>query len=228
MPSSDGPTPDSSLTPSAIRQLIRARAVEFIREPAAVFWAYGFPLLMIVALGIAFRSESEEPIVVDIESGPRAESTAEALTQESRFVVSIRGDEEAARRLRVGKTDLVIRDLESSSGPGNGLVYAFDPSKPGSELAKRLVDDRIQREAGRQDVIVTQSDEVTEPGGRYIDFLIPGLLGMGLMGGGAMGCRFCGGRPTHSQIDEAVRGDADASFRFFGLYPGESIDVHHS
>src|SRR5262249_18476367 len=45
----------------------------FYRQPAAVFWTYGFPLVMLTALGLAFREESKETILVDI-IGPQAEA----------------------------------------------------------------------------------------------------------------------------------------------------------
>jgi ABC-type multidrug transport system permease subunit len=57
-------------------------------------------------------------------------------------------------------------------------------------LARNATDDYLQRHAGRRDVVATADQPVTEPGGRYIDFLIPGLIGMGLMGGGLWGVGF--------------------------------------
>jgi ABC-type multidrug transport system permease subunit len=52
------------------------------------------------------------------------------------------------------------------------------------------VDDVLQRAAGRQDPVRTAESRVTEPGSRYIDFLVPGLLGMNLMGGSLWGVGF--------------------------------------
>src|SRR5436190_416961 len=80
-------------------QLTLARMREFYREPEAIFWVFGFPIVLAFALGIAFRNR----------------------------------------------------------GPGELRVA-------------------VQR--------------VTEPGSRYIDFLIPGLLGMNLMGSGLWGVGF--------------------------------------
>lgn len=174
------------IQPSAIRELMIARAREFLREPAAVFWAYGFPLLMILALGIAFRSQSDEVISVDIVAGANAAMIEDALRNSSRFNVAIHDEDEAFQRVRVGRTDLVI----SRPDEGSALTYRYDPSKPGSALAKRYVDDVLQRDAGRVDPLETESEEITAPGGRYIDFLTPGLLGMGLMGGGLWGVGF--------------------------------------
>jgi ABC-type multidrug transport system permease subunit len=160
---------------------------EFYREPEAVFWVYGFPLLMIVALGIAFRNQPERPIVVDIVEGPRAEAAEAGLAKNERFQVR-RDTLEACRvRLRLGKTDLVVITDESSEPRYD---YWFDPGRPESSLARSAVDDALQRAAGRSDPMPTGDREMTDPGGRYIDFLVPGLLGMSLMGGGMWGVGF--------------------------------------
>jgi ABC-type multidrug transport system permease subunit len=57
-------------------------------------------------------------------------------------------------------------------------------------VARLRVDDALQRAAGRADVLSARDDLVREPGSRYIDFLIPGLLGMNLMSGGMWGVGF--------------------------------------
>src|SRR5262249_61276710 len=75
-------------------------------------------------------------------------------------------------------------------GPGKGVTYLYDPTRPEGVLAREKVDDTLQRAGGRSDVLPTEDRELAEPGGRYIDFLIPGLLGMSLMGGGLWGVGF--------------------------------------
>jgi len=87
--------------------------------------------------------------------------------------------------LRTGKTDLVV-----IAGTGPHYEYFYDPTRPESVIARNAVDDALQRAAGRKDVAVAGDKELTEPGARYIDFLVPGLLGMGLMGGGLWGVGF--------------------------------------
>jgi ABC-2 type transport system permease protein len=90
---------------------------------------------------------------------------------------------EASTSLRLGKVSLVIV-------PGKSYEYRFDPTRPDSLLARSLVDAALQRAAGRQDPVQTRDQTITEPGARYIDFLIPGILGMNLMGGGMWGVGF--------------------------------------
>ena len=57
-------------------------------------------------------------------------------------------------------------------------------------LARSAVDDQIAARPAGKDVADVTLTPVDEPGGRYIDFLVPGLLGMSLMGGGVWGVGF--------------------------------------
>lgn len=165
-------------------QLVLARVREFYRQPEAVFWVYGFPILMTVGLGIAFRNKPVERITVDVERGAAAEPTRDALAGDKRFVVSVRAADECHLRLRTGRTELIVVAV---SGTTPHYEYLFDPTRPESLLARNAVDDALQRAAGRRDVATSQNQPLDEPGGRYIDFLVPGLLGMSLMGGGLWG-----------------------------------------
>lgn len=170
-----------------LREIVLARLREFYREPEAMFWVYGFPILLIVGLGIAFRNQPVEKIAVDVQEGPRAEAIVKALSVNEKFVVTTVTPEQAQLDLRGGRTELVV-----AAGAGSDLDYdfSFDPSRPPSLLARNAVDDALQRAAGRKDVAHVTEHEFNEPGGRYIDFLVPGLLGMSLMGGGLWGVGF--------------------------------------
>lgn len=170
-------------------QLTLARFREFIREPAAVFWVYVFPLVMVVSLGTAFRNKPVEEIAVDVVESARTSQISEALRADGRFRVTIGSSDEAAQRLRTGKTELVIAPDETDVSRV-AYRYSFDPTRPGSVLARNTADDIVQRASGREDVVETADVEISEPGSRYIDFLIPGMIGMGLMGGGLWGVGF--------------------------------------
>ncbi len=166
-----------------LRELLLSRLREFVREPAAIFWVYGFPVLLAVGLGIAFRNRPVEQIFVDVQEHETAADVVRALTKRPEFVVSTHPAQECRERLRLGKSSLVIV-------PGNSYTFMFDPTRPESALARKQADDALQREAGRQDPVSTRDELVEEPGARYIDFLVPGLLGMNLMGGGLWGIGF--------------------------------------
>jgi len=166
-------------------QLVLARLREFWREPAAIFWVYGFPLVMIMALGVAFRNHPPDPITIDVVQGPHAEAAFSILASNGQFQADLFDAATCRARLRTGRADLTVLP-----GPDHAYVYHLDPTKPGSVLARKAVDDTLQRAAGRQDVFTARLEEVSEPGGRYIDFLVPGLVGMGLLGGGMWGVGF--------------------------------------
>ncbi|HWG43462.1 MAG TPA: ABC transporter permease [Gemmataceae bacterium] len=174
-------------------QLILARVREFYREPSALFWVYGFPLLMVVALGIAFRNKPAEQILVDVQQDggdtPGFQSVYDILKENAAFKVQ-KGDAAQCRlRLRTGKTALVIVPPPSPGEPSQYL-YLFDQTREESRLAHSKVDDVLQRANGRVDPLPVKPVDVQEPGGRYIDFLVPGLVGMNLMGGGLWGVGF--------------------------------------
>ncbi len=164
--------PEPRLIP--LVELTKSRLREFLREPEAVFWVFAFPLLMAFALGIAFRQERAQEVVVGV---VRAEGSTIGAQLKDAPGVRVRtlepGEEEAA--LRRGQVAVVLV-------PGPPLVYRFDPSRPESRTARLVVDDALQRKAGRGDPIASRDDNVVAPGSRYIDWLIPGLLGMNIMG----------------------------------------------
>ena len=173
---------------SGYLHLLMARMLEMQREPEVVFWVFVFPLLLATGLGIAFRNKPGDASSVAIVAGADAQQ-AEALLQRSprheAFKIDIQEGDAARKGFRLGKYDLVIEP----DGAG-GVRYRYDPARPESVLARSEVDDALQTAAGRKDVVATSVVTSSEPGSRYIDFLIPGLLGMNLMNSGMWGIGF--------------------------------------
>ena len=177
-------------------ELTLARVREFSREPAAIFWVYVFPLIMMISLGLAFRNQPMERVAVDVRQGA-AQGLIAALQQDPRFQVNVCDEATCRQRLRIGKSDLLVVDLGGAARENRNTgsrpqryAYYFDPTKPAGILARQLADEVLQRAAGRQNVVATEDRQYVDPGGRYIDFLVPGLLGLGLMGGGLWGVGF--------------------------------------
>ena len=162
---------------SPLAQLTRARVLEFLREPEAVFWVFAFPVLLALALGLAFRSRPAEVLPIGVEAGPGAQARLEALAASDRLAPEIVDPAEAGTALANGRLALVVIPTEPPT-------YRLDPTRPDSRLARLEVDAALQRAVGREDVFQAQITEQTAPGSRYIDFLVPGLLGMNLMGTG--------------------------------------------
>ena len=194
---------------SPIRQLILTRLREFYREPSAVFWVYVFPLLMTLTLGLAFRADPKPHYDVTIVESDNSRLVVERLRSDERGRFTIRElpYEKARRLLRTGKTDLVLITAEEGSASAappssDGLAavrFWFDPRNQNSSLARIAVDDFLQRAEGRKDVFLSNTKIMDEPGGRYIDFLIPGLICMNLMGSGLWGVGF-------AVVDLRIRG----------------------
>jgi ABC-2 type transport system permease protein len=167
-------------------QLTLVRAREFLREPEAVFWTFLFPVLMTVGLGIAFRSKPESAVkVVVLSTAPDAQATAARLSGNRLLDVQLLDDSAAARGLRTGKVALVI--VPRAAG---AVEYRFDDTRPEGIAARRVADDALQRGAGRTDPVAVQETRIRERGSRYIDFVVPGLLGMNLLGSGVWGTGF--------------------------------------
>jgi len=163
-----------------------ARWREFVRRPESVFWVYFFPILMVVVLGVAFRNKPVESFVVDVLEGPMAETIVAKLKPETQIKPTIVSEADSGDRLRTSKTSLLViggRTMDQ-------VEYKFDPMRPGSIAARNLADAQLQKALGRKDVITAVDVEYDEPGSRYVDFLVPGLLAMGLMGGGLWGVGF--------------------------------------
>jgi ABC-type multidrug transport system permease subunit len=167
-------------------RLLQARLKELQREPEVVFWVFIFPLLLAFGLGIAFRNKPADvtPIVV---AGPRAQEVVDLLRRapgHTGIHADILPPAVARDRFRLGAYALVV------SADERGIEYRFDPARPESVLARTQVDDALQSAAGRKNAIATVATASSEPGARYIDFLIPGLLGMNLMNSGMWGIGF--------------------------------------
>lgn len=160
-----------------------ARTRELFREPEALFWVFVFPLLLALALGLAFRNRAPEEIPIGVQEGPESAFVMRALEAAPGLKPTLVDAEQARQRLRGGRVMVVVR----TEAP---WTLWFDPTRPESRQARLLAEDALQRAAGREDPRETAELEMTEKGSRYIDFLIPGLLGMNLMGTGVWGIGF--------------------------------------
>jgi ABC-type multidrug transport system permease subunit len=164
--------------------LTRARVLEFIREPEAVFWVFAFPVIMALVLGFAFRDKAPEKLPVGVTgAGSDGALGGRQVSSPLLRTIPFATVEEGLQALRTGKVALLVENKEP-------LVYHFDPTRPDARLARLEVDDAVQRAAGRRDPVRIREEEMHEKGSRYIDFLLPGILGLNLMGTGIWGIGF--------------------------------------
>src|ERR1700674_1753950 len=173
---------------SGYRHLLWARIIELKREPEVVFWVFIFPLLLAAGLGIAFRNKPADVTSVVVIGGDGAQKTLAMLQPSpahSPIGATVLDRDAALKAFHVGKYDLVIEP-----NPDGSYIYYYDPARPESVLSRAEIDAALQSAAGRKDALTTSAQSSSEPGSRYIDFLIPGLLGMNLMNSGMWGVGF--------------------------------------
>jgi ABC-2 type transport system permease protein len=166
---------EPSRTPVALVELTKARLREFFREKGVLFWVFGFPLLMAVGLGMAFRSKPIDLARVAVLGDP-SEPAVVALLQSSRLAAHRSTEADAKRDLARAKIDLIAQ----FGAPE--VNYIFDRTQEKSAWARAVTDTVVQESSGRTNPVFTRDTLVSELGSRYIDFLIPGLIAMNLMG----------------------------------------------
>ena len=162
-------------------QLTLTRVREFVREPEAVFWALLFPILLTTGLGIAFRNRPVDVLVV----GATEPQIAESLRREPALSVTLFSAPAGQEALRAGRVALL-----AERGPNGSVVLRYDDTNPEGRAARSLADAAIQRAAGRTDPVAVEDRFLREAGSRYVDFLVPGLVGLGIMSNALWGLGF--------------------------------------
>ncbi len=173
----------------ALVEMTFARVREFLREPEALFWVFVFPVLLSMVLGIAFRNRGEESVRIGVQEGPGADAVAAALEEDERTVAVRIAPEDVDDELRDGSVAVLIVPADPTE-PDAEVVYRFDPVRTESRYARLLASDVLERAAGRDDRVRSRDLVTSQVGRRYIDFLIPGLLGLNLLGSGMWGIGF--------------------------------------
>jgi ABC transporter DrrB family efflux protein len=169
-----------SLGHSSLYQLTATRLKLTLREPEAIFWIFVFPILLAVGLGIAFRNRPADVLPV----GATTPQLVKAL-QADKGLKATEMDESAGTKALATGTIVLLAEQN-----GDEVAYRYDDTNPDARTARMLADRAIEIAAGRRDVVGAQNELVHETGSRYIDFVVPGLLGMNLMGSAMWGLGF--------------------------------------
>jgi ABC-type multidrug transport system permease subunit len=122
-------------------------------------------------------------VIVGVEQTAGGGRIREALSRVDGIVVRDVAPDRVTQALRDGQVQVVV-------APGDPPTYRFDPSRAESRLARLVVDDALKRAAGRRDPWEAREDRIRIAGSRYVDWLIPGLLGMDIMSTGLWGIAF--------------------------------------
>lgn len=189
----------SDRAPHPLLEITRARLLEFWRQPEALFWVFGFPVIMAVVLGLAFRNKPPEELPVAVLGEGSAADGLVAVLDASPVLTAKRMPEaEAAKALRTAKVELLVMPrhggaAEAGTGPAAAVpavTFRFDPQREEARTARLAAADALERAAGRRDPVPVGEEEVHERGQRYVDFLIPGLIGLNLMSSALWGFSF--------------------------------------
>ena len=176
--------PEKSERLNPLVEFILMRLRTFVREPEALFWTFGFPILLTLGLGLAFREEADPaPVAVAVEVGSAGEAYAGALQAAAEVAVVILDGAESEGALKRGDVSLVVTG-------DTDVVFRYDPARPESREARLVTERVLQKAAGGTNPLGIEEDAERLPGGRYIDWLIPGLIGLNLMSTGMWGIGF--------------------------------------
>jgi ABC-2 type transport system permease protein len=197
----------NNISSNQLIQLISAYFKETIREPAVLFWGIGFPILMSLGLGVAFMSKKDVVTKIAIVKqqempGMMRDTTRQIETLLSRMAVAPDSSgKDVDYKLfipdpKMGNTTLLFNEtswqdamimLKRGSirivmSEDSGMIrYHFDPVNPDAQLTYL----KLSKLLGGEALTIGLKNETIEPltvtGTRYIDFLVPGLIAMGVM-----------------------------------------------
>jgi ABC-2 type transport system permease protein len=170
----------SKLELSSLYQLTMIRFRLFLREPEAIFWIFIFPILLAVGLGLAFRNRPPDVLQV----GATTQKLTRALAADKGLTATTMSEPEGAQALAKGT--ILVLAIQTP----NGVAYEYDDTKPDARTARMVADRAVQTAAGRREPVPVRNQLVRATGSRYIDFVVPGLLGMNLMGSAIWGMGF--------------------------------------
>src|SRR6202789_4328309 len=170
----------SKLEQSSLYQLTMVRFRLFLREPEAIFWIFVFPILLAVGLGIAFRNRPADVFQV----GATTAQLTQALAADKGLKAATMNETDGTRALATGSILLLVTNTP------DGVTYKYDETNPDARTARMVADRALQTAAGQHEAVHVQNQLVHETGSRYIDFVVPGLLGMNLMGSAIWGMGF--------------------------------------
>jgi len=162
---------------SSLLQLTVTRFRLFLREPEAIFWIFVFPIILAMGLGLAFRNKPADVYQI----GATTPHLAKSLNTDRGLSAKVIDEATGNRQLAT-----LVLAIETPSS----VTYKYDDTNPDARTARLIADRAVQTAAGRREAVHADNNLVHEPGARYIDFVVPGLLGMNLMSSAIWGLGF--------------------------------------
>jgi ABC-2 type transport system permease protein len=196
---------NNRITSHQLFRLTSAYFLELIREPGVIFWGIVFPILMALGLGIAFTKKPDMTRTVAVIGGVESQtqhlpvlhgilnrngfqlSRMDGPTEKYSF--SIENEkigkttyilipttlENALQLLKRGNINLILEEVDED------IIYHFDPSNPEAQLVYLQLSKILKSGFSINEQVAENIEPMTVTGTRYIDFLIPGLMAMGIM-----------------------------------------------
>jgi hypothetical protein len=180
----------SKLELSSLYQLTLVRFRLILREPEAIFWIFIFPIVLQV--------------------GATTTQLTQALAADKGLTAATMDEAAGTHSLATG--GILLLAIQRP----DGVAYKYDDTNPDARTARLLVDRAIQTAAGQREAVHAENQLVHETGARYIDFVVPGLLGMNLMGS-AMGAGLFDCRGPAEEAAQADGGFAHAALAISGV-----------
>jgi ABC-2 type transport system permease protein len=188
----------NKITDNQLFRLIAAQFLEIIREPAVLFWGIVFPILMAWGLGIAFTQKNDITRKIAIVRYVGAEHgksklfcflETNASKKDGQYTIGLKNPKlgnirlvfvetvwkDAYTMLKKGKINLILEDNI------NSIQYHFDPASADAQMLYQQLNSMMTNGTDFYSANQTEIKPLTISGTRYIDFLIPGLLAMGVM-----------------------------------------------
>jgi ABC-type multidrug transport system permease subunit len=158
--------------------LTRVRTRLIVRQPEIMFWVFAFPVLLALVLGFAFRTSGPADSIVGMRPGNGHDALATLLDGEPGINLRRFDDAESARTaLRSGAVDILV---EAGTPP----VLHVQPARPEAETARLRVLRALELPPVEDRAERARTEAVSATGARYIDFLLPGLIGLNVYGTG--------------------------------------------
>jgi len=190
----------NKITNNQLYLLIRAHLLEILREPGVIFWGIVFPVLMAWGLGIAFTQKNEltrKVAIVRYYSNDHHSNESKlfnflqhnAKTKKTEHSIDLKNKklgnisvifietnwEEAYKMLKKGTISLILEDH------ADDIKYHFDPANSEALSLYQNISNLFQYGINTYTASEAEIKPLTITGTRYIDFLIPGMLSMGIM-----------------------------------------------
>jgi ABC-type multidrug transport system permease subunit len=158
-----------------IYALFVARNLEFFRDRSALAWSVLLPILIIFVFAFAFTDDNPEKFKVGMVTGPTAEGAA-AVFRETRFIRFIEYDEVEANLQKIERhqVDLLFDP--------NSNRYWINQTSPNGYIVEKLLVAAFADSGEKLQQNLVEGDEI-----RYIDWVIPGVIGMNIMWGALFG-----------------------------------------